>query len=613
MNFPRSHRDVIPPDLTLSRSNPDGTRTTQVVETALTYKYLGVVFDPKLRWTAHHQKVLASATWWSFQVARLSKISGGMPPHRIRQLYNTVAVPAFTYAADVWYTGVHDSPSGKKRLGSVAITKKLTPVQRRAAKLVTGSLSTTASDVLDAHTNLLPIDLLYHKILLRAAVRLASLPSTHPLHSPVRKAARRSVKRHRSPLHNLFSITGIDPTTVETVDASRRRPNYVPSFTTHIEGDKDSALTEANRIHRLAPTSVYCDGSGFEGGVGASAVLYVNGIEKASLKYHLGPIAKHTVYEAEIVGVTLALHLLTSTARSLPDITAIGSDSQATIKALRNQKSHPAHYLLDRVHTAAEKLHAKQDRIARADERRATLRRGNKWTDRTRRVINLQVHWTPGHVDFGPNERADEIAKSAAQGASSPPQALPVYLRHKPLPTSIPALRQEHLAALQTKWKQRWKKSPRYAAINAIDKSLPSKKFLKLVASLDRRCSALIAQLRTGHSPLNQHLFRIHRSETPTCPHCQGITPETVRHFLLACPHYQHERHHHLRRNLKRKAESMSHLLSSPDALKHLLRFTHATKRFKSAAETIRFLAAERAQERANRPRHPHRHTNRPA
>ncbi|KAF5378885.1 hypothetical protein D9615_006982 [Tricholomella constricta] len=400
--------------------NPDGTTTLQIVETTSAYKYLGVVFDPKLRWTAHYQKVIASSAWWSFQVARLSKISGGMPPHRIRQLYNTVAVPAFTYAADVWYTGIHNSPSGKKRVGSVAVTKKLTPVQRHAAKLVTGSLSTTAGDVLDAHTNLLPVDLLYHKILQRAAVRLASLPDTHPLHSPVRKAAKRYVKRHRSPLHSLFFLTGIDPSLVETVSSTRRRPNYAPSFSTHIEDSKETALVEANRIFRLAPTSVHCDGSGYEGGVGASAVLFVNGLEKASLKYHLGPITKHTVYEAEIVGLTLGLHLLTSTSRNLRSITAIGSDSQAAIKALGNQRPHPAHYLLDYVHTAAEKLHVKQDRIARASERRTALRRGNKWTDRTRKVINLQIHWTPGHVDFGPNERADELAKIAATGTSSP-------------------------------------------------------------------------------------------------------------------------------------------------------------------------------------------------
>ena len=47
-------------------------------------QYLGVLFDPKLRWTAHHEKVTASATWWSLQVSRLSRVSGGMPPSRVR-------------------------------------------------------------------------------------------------------------------------------------------------------------------------------------------------------------------------------------------------------------------------------------------------------------------------------------------------------------------------------------------------------------------------------------------------------------------------------------------------------------------------------------------------
>ncbi|KAF8057556.1 hypothetical protein FPV67DRAFT_1391882, partial [Lyophyllum atratum] len=161
------------------------------------------------------------------------------------------------------------------------------------------------------------------------------------------------------------------------------------------------------------------DGSGYEGGVGASAVLFVNGAEKSSLQYHLGPITHHTVYEAEIVGFTLALHLLSKLGRQLTSLTVIGSDSQAAIRALNNQRPHPAHYLLDRVHSAAEHLHMKQDRLINA------------------------IIWTPGHMEFDPNERADEIAKEAAQGTSSPSELLPAYLKRKPLPASIPALRQE--------------------------------------------------------------------------------------------------------------------------------------------------------------------------
>jgi hypothetical protein len=148
-----------------------------------------------------------------------------MPACRVRQPYNTVAVPAFTYAADVWYTGIHLSPTGKKRLGSIAITKKLIPIQRRAAKLITGALNTTAGDALDAHANLLPIDFLFDRVLFRATFRLASLLPTHPLHLPVSKAAKRYVKKHRSPFHNLFSTTNFSPTSVEEIAPTRRRPN----------------------------------------------------------------------------------------------------------------------------------------------------------------------------------------------------------------------------------------------------------------------------------------------------------------------------------------------------------------------------------------------------
>jgi hypothetical protein len=119
MNFPRTAFDIVPADLVLTRRNADNTLTAQMINTVDTYKYLGVLLEPKLRWAGHHQRVIANAKWWSHQVSRLSKASGGMPPKRLRQLYNTVAVPAFTYAAEVWYMGVHSSPLGLKRLGVV--------------------------------------------------------------------------------------------------------------------------------------------------------------------------------------------------------------------------------------------------------------------------------------------------------------------------------------------------------------------------------------------------------------------------------------------------------------------------------------------------------------
>ncbi|KAG5731524.1 hypothetical protein E4T56_gene5479 [Termitomyces sp. T112] len=241
MDFPHSHWDAAPPNIVLRRANLDSSVTAQMVDTVTSYKYLGVVFDPKLRWTAHLQKVAASAAWWTHQISRLSRISGGMPPHCVRQLYNTVAIPAFTYAADIWYTGVCEGPKGAHQMGSLAVTKKI------------------AGDVLDAHANLLPVDLLFHKVLTRAAVCFGSLPDTHPVGTVACRAAKRFVHRHRSPLHNLFLFTGVNPSSIEIVRAHRCCPNYWPAFTTHIASSKEEALEAIRLTHDCASTAIYCN------------------------------------------------------------------------------------------------------------------------------------------------------------------------------------------------------------------------------------------------------------------------------------------------------------------------------------------------------------------
>ena len=181
----------------------------------------------------------------------------------------------------------------------------------------------------------------------------------------------------------------------------------------------------------------------------------------------------------------------------------------------------------------------------------------------------------PGHKDFELNERADAEAKSAAQGHSSDAKFLPPLLR-KRLPLSISALCQSHSESLKKRWRRRWKNSERENLLQTIDNSALSKKYLRLIKGLDRRQASLLFQLRSGHIGLNHHLFHIRKSETPSCPLCQGITVETVKHFLLECPHYACERHE-LHQKLCCNAGSLSFLLNSPAAVLPLLKFVHST------------------------------------
>ncbi|KNZ76721.1 hypothetical protein J132_08792 [Termitomyces sp. J132] len=277
----------------------------------------------------------------------------------------------------------------------------------------------------------------------------------------------------------------------------------------------------------------------------------------SALWYHLGSASKHTVYKAEAVELTLGLHLLMTCTCQLRHMTIIGTDSQAAICALNNQQPHSAHYILDHIHTATK-----------------------EWRPRIWKVIKLQVHWLPGHINFALNKQADALAKEVAQELFSLPSDLPLYLKKGPLPHSIPEICHIDLTATRVLWKRHWKKSLHFSAIHALNKMLPSKNFLRLVKHLDQRHSALITQLHMSHLPLNQHLFCTCKAESLTCPHCLSLTIEMVKYYLFEYPQYWYKRHVHFLWLLKCRAESLSFILNDPSALTHLIRYIDTTKHF---------------------------------
>jgi hypothetical protein len=98
---------------------------------------------------------------------------------------------------------------------------KLATIQRRAAIMIMGAMKTTATDVIEVMANLLPFHLLIDKHRHRAAMRLATLPRSHPLHKLIMNAANRLVKWHPTLLHDLMHRYRIQPKKVETMEAVR--------------------------------------------------------------------------------------------------------------------------------------------------------------------------------------------------------------------------------------------------------------------------------------------------------------------------------------------------------------------------------------------------------
>jgi serine/threonine protein kinase len=110
---------------------------------------------------------------------------------------------------------------------------------------------------------------------------------------------------------------------------------------------------------------------------------------------------------------------------------------------------------------------------------------------------------------------------------------------------------------------------------------------LKLVKHMTRRQSSLLIRLRTGHAPLNRHLWSIKAAESPGCNACGRDEEETVRHFLVSCP--AHEQARAVLRNKigARNASNISTLLTQRKFLKPLFKFVDTTGRFRGLLGTI--------------------------
>ena len=177
-----------------------------------------------------------------------------------------------------------------------------------ATTAITGALRTSASDVMEAHANLLPIELTMDRVCHWAALRLAALPESHPLFKPVRQSARRFLKRHRSPLHHLFHAFNVLPQDCETIMPLTCPPNEVSALQLQVADTWEESREEDEGDK--ADVQVYSDGSGIEGMASASVVLFRDGQEIQSLRYQLGLLTRHTTYEAEVVGVLLVAELI---------------------------------------------------------------------------------------------------------------------------------------------------------------------------------------------------------------------------------------------------------------------------------------------------------------
>ncbi|OJA09556.1 hypothetical protein AZE42_01138 [Rhizopogon vesiculosus] len=270
----------------------------------------------------------------------------------------------------------------------------------------------------------------------------------------------------------------------------RRLPSTINPFRSHIAATREIAIAEDEQI--TDNIQVYCAASGHDGNIGSAAVLFRAGAPPHTLRYYLGTEKEHTVFEAEEVGLTLAAKLIVSE-NNLTFPLSISIDNQAAIQSGEGFDSRPGPYLPDRFRRMMQKL------------------------AKDHPDFDVTVRWIPGHEGVHGNEEANKAAKLAAIGKqhNSPTTRLPQYLRLDSLPLSISALKKAHRNTLPL--------DPHVEQITRtqqIDPNTINRSFLKFTATFPKRLTSLLMNLRSRHIPLNRHLHRIGKSDSPNCAHC---------------------------------------------------------------------------------------------
>jgi hypothetical protein len=159
------------------------------------------------------------------------------------------------------------------------------------------------------------------------------------------------VKKHHSPLHNLLRILPTNPRNIGTKAVATHNPAKQKQrpFNISIPPNKKSSKKEAQTA--TEEVQVFTDGLIIEDQVGAAAILTWPGKSHRTLHYHLGKSNKFMIYDAELAGLSLGMHLI-KTENMAQCSTMLGADNQSAINAVQNKLSTPTHFLAEDTVTA---------------------------------------------------------------------------------------------------------------------------------------------------------------------------------------------------------------------------------------------------------------------
>ena len=274
-------------------------------------RYLGVIFDAKLRWTTHIDDKIAKGKRLLYKMSNIAKTTWGPKPHLMRWVFTCVVRPMIIYGSIVW----------AKAAQTESNSKKLRHVNRLAMNTYASFHRSTPTRGLELITHTFPLHLYIMKEAVCAYVRLKGILTLdwNGFHrfNP-------TVYSHRKQLQHWVIGLGISDL-IDNLDDWNGDVN-IPTFKIVQESFND---TNHFRQYMDKQVRIFTDGSKRDGRVGLAFVAHLPGGEKVEQLFRLPDNC--SVFQAEIVAYKQAA--LWAISQEFTEI-CFFSDSQAAMLSL---------------------------------------------------------------------------------------------------------------------------------------------------------------------------------------------------------------------------------------------------------------------------------------
>lgn len=449
-------------------------------------KYLGMIFDQRLRWT-DHITMLKTKTTKALNILKcLSNTKWGGDRTTLLRLYRSIIRSKIDYGCFVYWT------ASKNQL------QRLDPVHNAAIRICTGAFRSSPVVSLYAESGEPSLDLRRSQLSLQYMLRCCQSPDhsindetlDHNLPDQEIHTTATFVDRVRSIFNNLP-----DPPTPNIIQSCHMNdpiwllPNLAcdgfcppkknalpPSIMRALFSDH---VKEMHHNQQL----IFTDGSKTENGVGFAVHYRENFSRKLS--------TETGIFTAELAAILKAVTIISKTEGNHKEYT-IFTDSRSTIMALQSFNNYNP--------IVCSILHVVL---------RCMLRLGK----------SIHFCWVPSHVGVTGNEEADILARRAADSGTYAPTN--TYFKDY-----FPILRRKLIEQWQCEWTA--------TENNKLRKFKDNVKARKINIK-PRSADVVVTRLRIGHTLLT-HSYLMERSPPPLCEDC--IVTLTVEHILAECPSY---------------------------------------------------------------------------